>query len=522
MLERWERDPALRRGGWITVLAGLLWPLQAALIASAISALAAGQGIVAPCAGFAMLGILRAWLNARAELRLSAAADRLTATETERLITQELRRGPLDAAAPARTASLVARRMALIGPHLIGFPAARLRVGVLIPAYLLCLLPLSWIVPLLLLLTLPLIPLFMAVIGHRAAKLAETQMQGLGDMNALLSERVAALGDIRLLDAGAGVLADFRARAARLHRDAMAVLRVAFLTSGVLDLYAALGVAIAAVFVGFTLLGEIGWGSWGGLTLAQGVFILLIVPEIFTPMRDFSAAWHDRTTARAVMAEIAALPDPAPILGEGICAKPVIGALSARGVILPNGARLPDFTLYPGGTLALTGASGAGKSAALAVLAGLAAPHSGQVSVGGSPLPQVADGWRSGLAFVPQKPVFPAGSLARFLGPGVAQLARAGADEVVARLPGGLAARLGETGAGVSGGEARRLAFARALGRGAGVILADEPTADLDAGTAARIIAALKDEAARGAMVIVASHDPALIAAMTQEVRVDG
>lgn len=259
----------------------------------------------------------------------------------------------------------------------------------------------------------------------------------------------------------------------------------------------------------------------GGLTLAQGVFILLIVPEIFTPLRDFSAAWHDRTAARAVMAEIAALPAAAPIAGTGAPAQPLGTGVAVRGVVLGNGARLPDFTMVAGQMLAITGPSGVGKSAALAVLAGLAAPASGQVCVGGRPLAQVADQWRAGLAYVPQKPVFPAGSLARFLGPGVSHLDRAGAAGIVARLPGGLAARLGETGAGVSGGEARRLALARALGQRAEVILADEPTADLDADSAARVIDALRAEAARGAMVIVASHDPALIAAMGQEVRVD-
>uniref|UniRef100_UPI00356B56E2 ATP-binding cassette domain-containing protein n=1 Tax=Rhodosalinus sp. TaxID=2047741 RepID=UPI00356B56E2 len=309
-----------------------------------------------------------------------------------------------------------------------------------------------------------------------------------------------------------------------------------FLSSTILELFSALGVALVAVYVGFTLLGEIGIGHWGDLTLAGGLFVLLLAPEFFQPLREMAAAWHDRASARAVAGELAALEDdPRPaILGRGEAAAPLDGPATLRldgAMVMRGGARvrLPDLAVAPGEAVALTGPSGSGKSSALMAAAGLVPAETGRIEVAGRALDDAtADAWRARVALVPQSVHVPDVTLRAFLDPAgqggdpAPALAAAGAEGVVARLPEGLDTRLGETGAGVSGGEARRLLVARAILSGAEVVLADEPTADLDSETARQVIAGLQALAARGATLLVATHDPRLVAAMDRVVEMPG
>ncbi|MDP5336118.1 MAG: ATP-binding cassette domain-containing protein, partial [Paracoccaceae bacterium] len=178
--------------------------------------------------------------------------------------------------------------------------------------------------------------------------------------------------------------------------------------------------------------------------------------------------------------------------------------------------------------LALVGPSGAGKTSALRVMAGLLDPVSGYVTVAGQPLaPQIADAWRARIGWMSQSPHFLNASLRHNLTFGRAgsvehALAQAAVSDVVAALPQGLATRLGETGGGLSGGEARRLTLARAIHRAPDLILADEPTADLDAVTAKAVVDGLMAQAARGVTLIVATHDSDLAARMDRIIRIGG
>ena len=315
----------------------------------------------------------------------------------------------------------------------------------------------------------------------------------------------------------------------------MAVLRIAFLSSTVLELFSALGVALVAVFVGFTLLGEIAFGSWGTpLTVGEGVFLLLIAPEFFQPLRDLAAAWHDRAAGFAVVEELDALDraDRVDLVGVGTRVAPLEGALSVRTInataSLPgHKVGLPDLSIAAGETLAITGPSGTGKSTTLAAIAGLLTLASGRIEICGHVLDSdTADAWRARIALIPQRVHFPDIRLRDWLSArgrdddfGLA-LEMADATEVVERLPDGLDTRLGETGGGISGGEARRLMVARAILAGGDVVLADEPTADLDEATADRIIATLSRLNAGGRTIIVATHDPRLAAAMAHRVEI--
>ncbi|MBR9842203.1 MAG: ATP-binding cassette domain-containing protein, partial [Rhodobacteraceae bacterium] len=259
-------------------------------------------------------------------------------------------------------------------------------------------------------------------------------------------------------------------------------------------------------------------------------------PEYFQPLRDLAAAWHDRAAALAVGEEMDKLEaiESDSVPGQGGKAAPLSGAatIATRNAAVLRGGQpvvLPDMELVPGEAVALCGPSGAGKTSCLLALAGLVPVGGGEITVAGQKLDAAtADAWRARLTLIPQAVHMPDMTLRAFLDPDgaggdiAAALQSAHADGIVAALPEGLETRLGETGAGVSGGEARRFLVARAILRGADVVLADEPTADLDADTAATLIASLKGLAANGAAVLVASHDPQVIAAMDRIIHMPG
>lgn len=512
--------PALRRAAMLSALSALIWPVQALILAAALAGLlgAAPLDLTLPhpallAAAVAALGLLRAMLNHRAESRAFSAADALLTQLRHALITRESQRRPRsDGPPPGETATLTVAQTEMILPALTRYGPARARVMLLPPLIALIAASQSWAVAAVFLMTGPLVPVFMALVGWAAQSASARQLSEMSSLSTLLMDRLAVLADLRLLGTAAPVVANFETRAHRLRTRTMEVLRIAFLSSTVLELLAALGVAMVAVWVGFSLLGQIGWGVWGGaLSPFAGIWLLLIAPEFYQPLRDLAAAWHDRAAARAVAEQItrwqAAPPDPMP--GRPA---PSGGAIGWQGLVLSGGIALPDRQLAPGQMLALTGPSGAGKSTALEVLAGIEPPLAGQLSMPGG-----AIGW------VPQRVHFLAASVTRNVAlsqsraaPIAPALRAAHIAPVIAALPQGAASDLGETGAGLSGGEARRLTLARALHSDAPVLLADEPSADLDADTAADVIAALCAARDAGRCVIVASHDPALIAAADQ------
>ncbi|MFZ1468790.1 MAG: ATP-binding cassette domain-containing protein [Paracoccaceae bacterium] len=519
----------LRIAGTLSVAAGLIWPMQAGALAWAVSGWVTGEmGRTGPAALlFVLGGILRAILDHRAGWFLFDAADRTIARERAALIGREARaRANVSS---AEIAALVVQKLPLLQPWITRYHVAMLRISVLPLVLLAVTFWFSWAAGLVLLVAGPLIPVFMALVGMAAEDASRRQMVEIGSMNTMLMDRLSALLDIRLLGAADRATADFSDRAEALRIRTMAVLRVAFLSSTVLELFSAIGVAMVAVFVGFTLLGAITFGSWGApIGLAEGLFLLLIAPEFFQLFRDLAAAWHDRAAGLSVVAELDALDraERLAFLGHAAACVPLAGPLSlalSGAVVVVSGQEipLPDLHLSGGESLALTGPSGVGKSTALAAIVGLIPLTRGHILVGGVTLnDDTADAWRARVALIPQAPHFPDQTLRDWLDPDAwgtdpwPALRLAEADRIAARLPGGLATRLGETGGGVSGGEARRLLVARAIFSGRELILADEPTADLDLETAMLVIRSLVRMKQQGHSVIVATHDPALAAAM--------
>lgn len=513
---------------WLLILSGAIWPVQAALVAWCIGGWVTGDLSPTPYAasGFVVLSVLRALIERHVAAVLFRIGDEVLARERAALMTREMRaRGP---EASASVAALVTDKLPLLIPWITRYEPAMARVRVLPLLYLLLAVVIAWPAALILAISGPLIPVFMILIGIAAEAASRRQLAEIGNLNALLMERLSALIDLRLLGATDRAANEFETRANGLKARTMAVLRIAFLSSTVLELFAAIGVAMMAVYVGFSLLGVIGFGSWGnGLSVGEGVFLLLLAPDFFLPLREMAAAWHDRAAGLAVLSELDDADEVTrqPILGQGAPASPLDGPLALRlrdAVVSLDGRELPlpDMALSEGEAVAITGPSGSGKTTLLAVAAGMLPLHAGEVEVAGTPLTdERADGWRARLAVMQQTVFFPDMTLSDWLGEGAEDaVSLAQAEGVIAGLPSGLQTRLGENGAGVSGGEARRLSLARAIAADRELLIADEPTADLDDETAARIIAALRGLKARGKTLLVATHDPALIAAMDREV----
>lgn len=537
MRNRTRRFPqATTTGSLVQLAAALVWLPMAWIIARTLGQLADDAGMVAvlPAAlAVLALGLLRAGLEALGARMVFRAARAEVGRLRRGALAALAARDPLDAdrTASGAAASVVAEQAEAVLPWLHRYRSVQLKV-VTVPFVLLAAVAsISWAAALILLVAAPLIPVFMALVGMRAKAASEAQLAELGTMNAVLMDRLRGLSTIRALDAVDITAERLRGSAEGVRRRTMAVLRIAFLSSAVLELFSALGVAMVAVYVGFHLLGDLTFGAWGGrMGLAQGLFVLLLAPAFFEPLRELAAVWHDRAAGEAAHDALMALgaapaPDPAPAPAEATISGPPSLSLQGLSFTHPaSGRGIPQgfgLEVAPGERVALFGPSGSGKSTLLALIAGLALPDRGRIAIGGRPLDaSTRADLRRRIAWIGHRPHMIAGSLTANIRFG----REVDAGPPLARLLPGIdpARQVGEAGFGLSGGEAVRLAIARAIADpAADIVLADEPTAHLDGETAARVRTALI-EATAGRTLVVATHDPDLAAALDRVIRLEG
>ena len=371
------------------------------------------------------------------------------------------------------------------------------------------------------LVTLPAIPVLMALVGRFSQERARARWQALSRLSNHVLDVVRGLPTLRAYNR-AEAQADLVGASAEQYRlTTMQVLRVSFLSGAVLDLAATIGTALVAVILGVRVID-------GDLGLQAALTVLLLTPELYAPIRSLGAQYHASVDGLAAAERILDLlgPEAAAAEATGRCPDWREIRLTGVGVARPGRAgpvlHELDLRLRRGEVVALVGPSGVGKSTVAAVLLGLCRPDRGAVTVDGHDLGTLdPDWWRRQVGWLPQRPTMFRGTIRDNIALGdphasaerVAEAARlAGVDGFVAELRLGYATRIGTGGRGLSAGEQRRIALARALLRDAPLLVLDEPTANLDAETAAAVCAAIGRVAA-GRAVLVIEHRPDLVPA---------
>ncbi|MGW0534902.1 thiol reductant ABC exporter subunit CydD [Streptomyces sp. NPDC003032] len=520
--------PALRRHMSISTALALLGAglvvAQAALLATVLADGFAGREFQAvPLVTLGTVMALRALLIwARGVLAQRAAADAKCALRDR--ITGGLRQtGPLRLAAHrhGETATLLSRGLDALDPYVVGYLPTMTATAVVPLTVVAWLAWTDWTSALIIVVTLPLIPVFGALVGMHTARRTARQWTLLARLGGHFLDVVAGLPTLRAFGRErhqaqvVGEMADAHRRAT------MRTLRVAFLSSFVLETVATLSVALVAVPVGLRLLG-------GDLDLRTALTVLFLAPEAYLPLRAAGAAFHDGAEGIAVAERVFALLDDeeAPAVGHARTPDARAASLCFDEVTVqyPGRAapalRQVSLAVRPGEHVALIGPSGAGKSTLLALLLGFVAPASGRVAVGGTDLADLdPDEWRAQVAWVPQRPHLFAASVADNIRLGrpdasdaeVRAAARAAsADLFVAQLPQAYDTVLGEHGAGLSAGQRQRVALARAFLKDAPVLLLDEPTAHLDPESEAAVTRATVD-LMRGRTSVVVAHRTSLL-----------
>lgn len=486
-------------------------------------------GAMATIAG---LIILRASINWSGEQAASHAAETIKLQIRRQLFALTLAKGPAwskQHPIGTLTVSLIDQVQALDG-YLQRYLPAVISAVILPFAIALVVLPVDWVVAALFLVTAPLIPLFMALIGMRAEAANQKHQRVLSRLSGVFSDRIRGLFTLALLGRTTDEVRSVRSASVALSQTTMKVLRIAFLSSAVLELFAALGVAGVAVYIGLGYLGMLG-SHFTGFSLHHGLFCLLLAPEVYNPLRKMAASYHDRATAKVAVDELHQLYEQLPQLSNDLPtpsrsavvqfhetgAQPLLQVEQLQ-LKSPTGVPLlhaTDFSLDRGQHVALMGASGLGKTTFLEALIGLRPQVQGRIQFSCA---------ATEVALIGPQPFIGLGTIADFLRrarPDATDaqlwwaLEQAQALPFVRPLPKGLATQIGTRGHGLSGGQVHRLALARLFLTDPAVILLDEPTAHLDSTTRDQVLAAIL-RFAQHRCLIIATHDAEVAAQLGQ------
>lgn len=523
----WRASAALRRYLAATVGCGVVisgCAIGSAIVLATVVARVVGDVQVSPRVWPGPVSILLAlwvvrtvthWLQARLGQR---GASAVIADLNGQVLAAVTARQPRELAAQSDAAAVVVTRgLDGLRPYFTGYLPTLLLAAILTPATVAVIALYDLKSVLIVGVTLPLIPVFMVLIGLATADRSAAALDAMTTLQARLLDLIAGIPTLRALGRGRGPEHRIAELAAAHRRSAMATLRIAFLSALVLELLATLGVALIAVGIGLRLV-------FGEMTLTTGLTVLLLAPDVYWPLRrigvEFHAAQDGRTAADKAFALIGEPAVPR-VRNRTVAARGAEIRLDGLSVAGRDGRAPRELTavIQPGRVTVLTGRNGAGKSTTLQAIAGLAEPSSGRVTVAGVDVADLdpAAWWRQ-LSWLPQRPVLVPGTvrdnLALLGDPPNLETARAASDfdVVLAELPDRVDTALGRGGVGLSLGQRQRLGLARALGSAAAVLLLDEPTAHLDARTEARVLRAIVERARGGATVVVVGHREPVIA----------
>jgi ATP-binding cassette subfamily C protein CydCD len=501
------------------VLVGLLTVAQAFVLAALVVGLvtegaasnwqALAGWLVAVVAGRAV----GAWVG---DVAADRAASLVSTTLRHRLLEAARQLDATDRPTAGRLTVLATRGMAAVEPYVTRYLPALVPAVLLPLATIVAIWSQDWIAGLIVVLTLPLVPLFAALIGSVTADRAQSQWRAMATLSGHFLDVVRGLPTLVAFRRAEAQVRTIRTVTHRYRRATVDTLKVAFASSTVLELIATLSVALVAVAVGLRL-------AAGSVEFQVALTVLLLAPEAYWPLRRVGAEFHSAAEGTAALAEadelLARAPRP---VGEAV---PLDTSLALRGLQIghPGGPILVepvDLTLPTRGLVAVTGPSGCGKSTLLATLRGVLSPAGGRVLVGGVDLAEVDPAWwRTRIAWAPQRPWLQAGSIGANvrLGRPTASdaevwsaLERVDLARHVRSLPGGLDAPLGEDGAGLSAGQRARVALARVVIADRPVVVLDEPTAHLDSETERILLDTLR-WMSRDALIVTVAHRQAVV-----------
>jgi ATP-binding cassette subfamily C protein CydD len=406
------------------------------------------------------------------------------------------------------------------------FYLPQLALAVMIPAAILTFIfPFSWAAGGLLLITAPLIPLFMLLVGMGAESISQKHFQALARMSAYFFDILQGLTTLKLYNRSKGTEKKIEAISKNYRRRTMGVLRVAFLSSAVLEFFSSISIALVAVYLGMSYLGYVSFGMYGNtLNLAGGLFILLLAPDFYLPLRELGTHYHARAEAVGAAEEILKILSLPRINDAGGCVvwqnqDPVHIRIENVYLAYDGGRRSAirgvSFEINSGEQVAIVGASGAGKTTMLNLLLGFLQPDSGRILINNKALTDLTpDSWRKHIAWISQNPVLFHGTIMEniLLGRPEATTIEVNLAARQARvlefselLPDGLETLIGEQGLGLSHGQAQRVALARAFLKDAPILFLDEPTAGLDVENESLIIGAL-ERFSQGRTVLMLTH----------------
>jgi ATP-binding cassette subfamily C protein CydD len=375
------------------------------------------------------------------------------------------------------------------------------------------------------LVTLPLIPVFMVLIGWATQTVQRAQWRSLTHLSSRFLDLVNGLATLKIFGRAERQVSRIEEVTEGYRATTMKVLRVSFLSGFALELIASLSVALVAVSVGLRLVN-------GDLALGVGLFVLLLAPEAFLPLRQVGANYHAAADGIAAAEDVFGILDAA----DATAPAPSVASNRPLGALVPAGIRFSQVTVdydgdravqpfsaeaFAGRVTVLAGPSGSGKSSIIAALLGFV-PYHGEIYIDGE---QSADRLDR-VAWAGQNAGLLEGTVAQNVALGAASvdgllversLALAAASELAPD------SAVSVNGGGLSGGQADRVAVARAiyrcLDRGCPVLVLDEPSAALDGDTEAELLVGLESLAAAGITVLVASHRPAVLAAADDVIR---
>ncbi|MCM2412888.1 thiol reductant ABC exporter subunit CydD [Streptomyces sp. RKAG290] len=479
-----------------------------------------GSGLCTPLLLLAAVALGRALVSWLTELAAYRAGAAVKSELRGRLLDRAAALGP-EWLSGQRTGSLVAlatRGIDALDDYFSRY-LPQLGLAVVVPVAVLArVVTEDWISAAIIVVTLPLIPLFMILIGWATQSRMDRQWRLLSRLSGHFLDVVAGLPTLKVFGRAKAQAESIRSITSQYRLATLRTLRIAFLSSFALELLATLSVALVAVTIGMRLV-------HGELDLYTGLVVLILAPEAYLPLRQVGAQYHAAAEGLSAAEEIFSVLETEPRTG-GTKDVPKSMRLELEGVTVRHEGRTEpslaaaSLVVDEGETVALVGPSGVGKSTLLNVVLGFAEPDEGRVQVGGEDLAALSpERWRERIAWVPQRPHLFAGTIAenvRLARPEAddsavtAALRDAGAHDFVTELPDGARTLLGEDGAGLSAGQRQRLALARVFLADRPVLLLDEPTASLDGETEAGIVGAVRRLAA-GRTVLLVVHRPALL-----------